>query len=169
MKKIALIGAFLLLALSAPTLALAEVAELCPPGDDFNALCATTPDIGSIISTIVQILLIGAVVVALFFLIWGGIKWITSGGDKAKVESARSTIIGAIIGLVIAFAAFMILTVVASLFGLEGGILDLEIPSFLGGSDLPRDGSAPPLPGASGDPAGDCIAGGGSWNNGSCR
>ena len=105
--------------------------DLCPEGE-LEKLCtdASGINIATIISTIVQILLIGAVVVALFFLIWGGIKWITSGGDKAKVESARSTIIGAIIGLVIAFAAFFVLNIVAQLFGL-GSLTTLTLPTFL--------------------------------------
>jgi len=59
-------------------------------------------------------LLVTAVILALIFLIWGGIKWITSGGDKAKVESARNTIIGAIIGLIVVFTSFLIISIVSN-------------------------------------------------------
>ncbi len=85
-------------------------------------------DIGRIIGVIVTTLLILAAIIALLFLIWGGIRWITSGGDKAKVESARNTIISAIIGLVIAFLAFFILTLILNFFGVT---LDkLVLPKF---------------------------------------
>jgi len=115
--------------LSASLPALAADVSVCPDGN-FYTLCDTTFTANDIVRTVVQILLIAAVVIALVFLIWGGIKWILSGGDKGKVEAARNTIIGAIIGLVIAFAAFFILNIVANLFGIGGGILNLTLPSF---------------------------------------
>ena len=58
---------------------------------------------------LINILLVLAVILALIFLIWGGIRWIMSGGDKQKIEQARSAIIGAIVGLVLAFLSFLIL------------------------------------------------------------
>lgn len=108
-----------------------------PNANNFSKLCAEgSLDVNLIIKSAIQILLIAAVIVALVFLIWGGIKWITSGGDKTKVESARGTVIGAIIGLIIAFAAFFVLNIVASLFGL-GNILELSLPSFVQEASVP--------------------------------
>jgi hypothetical protein len=86
-------------------------------------------EIGNVIMNVIIILLIVAVVVAVIFLIIGGIRWILSGGDKGAVESARNTIIGAIVGLVIAFAAFFIVNIVAQIF-LDGPITRLTLPSF---------------------------------------
>ncbi|MBA3723969.1 MAG: hypothetical protein H0W89_03705 [Candidatus Levybacteria bacterium] len=92
----------------------------------FDALCNLSGDnLGEIVGAAVTFLLVIAVLIALFFLIFGGIRWITSGGDKAKVESARGTIIAAIIGLVIAFLAFFILSVALQFFGLE--LSNLEV------------------------------------------
>ena len=59
------------------------------------------------------------VLIALAFLIYGGVKWITSGGDKAGVEAARNMIVAAIVGLVIAFLVYFILQIIFSLFGLD--------------------------------------------------
>ena len=67
----------------------------------------------------------------LVFLIVGGIKWVVSGGDKAKVESARGTIIAAIIGLIIVFLSFFIIQILFNLFGI-GSIQELETPTILG-------------------------------------
>src|SRR5438105_3470121 len=92
--------------------AFAQGVVTCPAGQ-FAGLCTLNANsIGPLVSTAVTVLLIVAVLISLFFLIWGGIRWITSGGDKAKVAEARSHIIAAIVGLVIAFLAFFILTLV---------------------------------------------------------
>ena len=86
----------------------------------FKTLCTLNANnLGQIVGTLVTFILIIAVLIALFFLIFGGIRWITSGGDKAKVESARGTIIAAIVGFVIAFLAFFILSLALSFFGLS--------------------------------------------------
>ncbi len=103
----------------------------CPEAGQFQNLCNLNGDnLGAIIGAAVTFILIVAVLIALFFLIFGGIRWITSGGDKAKVESARGTIIAAIIGLVIAFLAFFILSLALSFFGLS--LTELELPTIDG-------------------------------------
>lgn len=93
---------------------------LCPEGQ-FSALCNLKADkAGNFVGGIITLLLIVAVVVSLFFLVWGGIRWTMSGGDQAKVQSARSTIIAAIVGMVIAFLAFFIINVVMTIFTGQG-------------------------------------------------
>lgn len=94
-----------------------------------NAACAGKDlSIGQVVGFVVTTAFVIAVLVALFFLIWGGIKWITSGGDKGGVESARNQIVAAVIGLVIVFLAFFILNLVLQLFGLS--LFNLELPNF---------------------------------------
>jgi len=58
-------------------------------------------DIGHLISALVGVLLILSALIAFFYLIMGGISWITSGGDKAAMETARNKITHAIVGLII--------------------------------------------------------------------
>src|SRR6266404_4406278 len=103
----------------------------CPQSGQFTKLCnLNANNIGAIVGAAVEFVLIIAVIIALFFLILGGIRWITSGGDKAKVESARGTIIAAIIGLVIAFLAFFVLSLALSFFGLS--LTNLQLPKVSG-------------------------------------
>ncbi len=113
--------------------AMAAAVQLCPKdGDGFNNLCTTNADsLSDVIGKVIQVVLVVAIVLALFFLIWGGIKWVTSGGDKTKVETARNTIIAAIIGLVIALLSFFILRVVLSLFGFSD-FNNLQLPTIFG-------------------------------------
>lgn len=64
----------------------------------------------------VAFLLVFATIIALLYLIWGGTIWIMSGGDKAKIESARQQITYALIGVAVSFAAFMIVNFFAFFF-----------------------------------------------------
>lgn len=51
-------------------------------------------------------------IIAVIMLIWGGIRYVVSGGDSKKVTDAKNTILYAIIGLVISFLAFAIVNFV---------------------------------------------------------
>jgi hypothetical protein len=102
----------------------------CPTEGGFTKLCNVGKNgFGPVLGQVLQIVLTIAVVIALAFLIWGGIKWIMSGGDKAKVESARNTIIAAIIGLIVAFLAYFVIQIVLNLFGM-GSIDQLGLPKI---------------------------------------
>ena len=46
--------------------------------------------------------------IALILLILGGIQYMTSGGDKVAVESARGRITSAVVGLLIVFGAWLV-------------------------------------------------------------
>lgn len=78
-----------------------------------------------------MVMFIIAIVIALIWLVIGGIKWITSSGDATKVEGARNQIIASVIGLIIVFLSFFILNFILTIFGIEGGITGIEIPSII--------------------------------------
>lgn len=87
-------------------------------------------DVGQLISALVGTVLIIAALLAFLYLILGGIKWITSGGDKAGMEEARNKITHAIVGLIIVGAAWSIMTLVQNFLGVQiiGGSIDLPKP-----------------------------------------
>lgn len=70
-----------------------------------------------IIGAAILLILIIAAVVFFFMLVVGGVRWITSGGDKAQTEAARGQITAALVGLVIIFAAWAIVQLVSIFFG----------------------------------------------------
>jgi uncharacterized protein YacL len=72
-----------------------------------------------IIQNGITILLIVAVIFALVMFIWGAIMWITSQGDKAKVQAARNRLIFAIVGLIVAFLSFFVIALFSNLFGIQ--------------------------------------------------
>lgn len=94
---------------------------------NFNLLCKLGLQ-GNLISNVVTILFIVATLIALGFLIFGGIKWITSGGDKTGVETARNTIVAALVGLVIVFLSYFILRIIFGFFGIT--LENLNLPSL---------------------------------------
>ena len=83
--------------------------------------------IGGIVSAIVTLIMILAALIFFFMLVWGGVSYITAGGDKAQTEAARGRITGALIGLVIVFAAWAIVNLVSIFFGID--LLQLNIPN----------------------------------------
>ena len=76
-------------------------------------------DIGKLIGAAVGVILIFAALAAFIYLIWGGFQWITSGGDKAAVETAKHRIQAAILGLFIIFATWAIFLIVEQFFGVS--------------------------------------------------
>jgi hypothetical protein len=71
-------------------------------------------------------LIIGAIIF-FFVLMFGAISWITSGGDKAQIETARGRITAALVGLAILFSIFAIIKVVETFFGTQILTLDIGI------------------------------------------
>ena len=82
-------------------------------------------EIGDIVLGLIRGALVIAAVVFFFILVIGGIKWIASGGDKAQTESARNQITAALVGLVIVFAAWAIVALINTFFGIN--IFNLSI------------------------------------------
>lgn len=87
-------------------------------------------DLGQLISAAVGTIMIVAALLAFLYLILGGIKWITSGGDKAGMEEARNKITHAIVGLIVVGAAWAIMTLVQNFLGVQiiGGSITLPKP-----------------------------------------
>lgn len=97
-------------------------------GTDFKPLVDLS--IPSIVSALIRLTLVVAAIVFFFILVAGGIRWIASGGDKAQTEAARSQITAALVGLVIVFAAWAILALIHTFFGVD--IFSLTLPSISG-------------------------------------
>lgn len=116
---------YLMLASSA--LAQSNRVETCPVGN-FAPLCGL--QLNNAIPAIVAFLFIISTLVALFYLIWGGFKWLTSGGDKTAVGAARDHIIAAIIGLVIIFLSYFILNLLLGFFIPGQSVRFFDLPSI---------------------------------------
>jgi len=117
LKKFA-VGAFsgIGAALTQVSLAAAQLGDVTPPETGFAT------DIGTLISSLLRVVMVIAALLVFVYLIWGGVEWITSGGDKSKTESARNKITAAVIGLIILAASYAILQLILSFLGFENGL-----------------------------------------------
>ena len=69
-----------------------------------------------IISIVTNLLLGIAGSIAVIFIIVGGIQYATSAGDDGRVQSAKNTILNAVIGLVITVMAYAIVNFLLNIF-----------------------------------------------------
>src|SRR3972149_7878514 len=67
---------------------------------------------------LIQVVFIIGAIVALFFLFWGGIAYITSGGDKEATKAAREKITNAVIGLAILAVVWVLWRLIIFFLGL---------------------------------------------------
>lgn len=81
-----------------------------------------------IVSGAISLVMLVVALVFFFILIMGGLRWVMSEGDQKAVESARSQITNALIGLAIVFAAFAIMKLIETIFGIS--LFKMQIPSF---------------------------------------
>lgn len=86
--------------------------------------------LGQLVSNLADGMLIFAFILAFMYLLVGGFSWITSGGDKANLESARNKIIHALVGVIVVASTWAVITLLGKFLGLN--ILKLPIPSFGG-------------------------------------
>lgn len=159
MKKLALLGFFLLLLLSpvnvfaVPEKASCVIppttkADTCDQGLICKPLAAnpaagtceiptiniTKPtqgfaSLGNAVSNILTIAFTVAILVVLVMLIWGAFEWITSGGDKDTVGKARGRIINALIGLAVLAVAYALARVAAQFLGFDIGNITVPGPN----------------------------------------
>jgi hypothetical protein len=123
-KTLAILGATLMLsivpAVALPVAAHADtIGDCLSQGSDLTTgagnTCAPantstgTQKIQDIVTTIVNIFSVVVGIVAVVMIIWGGFKYITSGGDSGNITGAKNTILYAIVGLVVvALAQFIV-------------------------------------------------------------
>lgn len=94
-----------------------------------QALCSlANNDLGKTLQNTVVFFVILTVIIALLYLIYGGVKWITSKGEKTEVEAARNHIIAAIVGLIVVVLAVFIVSIVLAAFGIKFN--QLTIPNI---------------------------------------
>jgi len=83
-------------------------------------------NIGTLLGNIIIAAMVISGLMVFFYLIMGGIQYISSGGDKAQAEAARDKITYALIGLVIVIGSFAIIKLIEQFFGLS--ILNPKLP-----------------------------------------
>ncbi len=119
MKKINLIifYTFILSAFIMPNITYAADPSVGPiPGFDQFIGTFTPPDktssdpnaVNNYIGTIINTSLFIGLIATLIYIVYGGVKWISAGGDAKALASAKDTITHAIVGLILLSVAFAV-------------------------------------------------------------
>ena len=67
------------------------------------------PNFSILLTFMIRFFFVLAGISALLYLLWGSLDWITSGGEKEKVEKARGKIMNALIGVIVIVATLSII------------------------------------------------------------
>ncbi len=110
-KTVAKVGVALAIAMM-PALVLAQ---LPTPTSPYAGPAINLSDIQGIIETIARFLILISVVIAVIFIVWGGISYMSAGDDSSKTSAAKSRIVNGIIGALVVLAVGLILQTLASL------------------------------------------------------
>lgn len=91
------------------------------PADEYsnNSLAGSPLEtFETIISTAIGILtIVGAVFFIVYFFL-AALKWLTAGGDSAKVQHARDEMIQGVLGLIVMVAAYGIIGLISTILGI---------------------------------------------------
>ena len=78
---------------------------------------SSTPNsLSSVLTTVTNILLFLMGAVSVIMIIIGGFRYVTSQGDQTQMQSAKNTILYAVIGVVVSIAAYAIVSFVVTQF-----------------------------------------------------
>ena len=95
-----------------PVLVMAALPNPTPP---VSGGAITLAEIQDRIEQIAKFLIVVGVVLAVIFIIWGGIAYMFAGGDETKAGTAKTRILNGIIGAAVVLAVGVILQTVAGL------------------------------------------------------
>lgn len=114
-----------------PTAFAQSNANPCSSLGAFSSVCnLTSDDFGFVLSTGISLVLSLAIIIAVLYLIYGGIQWILSRGDEEKVKNARNHIVASVVGLIVVFLAFFTINIVFGFFFPGKSLKDLNLPTL---------------------------------------
>jgi len=120
-----MIATFVFMLTLSPSLVHAAITNSAIPGG--NNPAESPKQFAITIATLWQtIILVGGLAFLLYFLM-GGITWITAGGDKGKIDEARSKITQGLVGLAILAASYVIIKFIETAIGMN--ILNISWPT----------------------------------------
>jgi len=90
-----------------------------PEGIGSGEIDRGTTIFGTAIGAIIGVFVVIAFIISMFYMIVGGLSWITAAGDKGKLEEARNKIRDALIGLIVVVSVWGIMNIVAPFVGIS--------------------------------------------------
>ena len=85
------------------------LAQLPVPTSPYAGQGLTLADVQGLITTVARFLILISVVIAVIFIVWGGMMYMMAGDDTTKSGAAKSRIVNGIIGALVILAVGLIL------------------------------------------------------------
>ena len=101
---------------------LAQYSSIPLPGHASDAI--TSDDITALIGEVAYFLIVSSTIIAVIFIVWGGIEWMSAGSDTEKQKKAKTHIQNGIIGALIVLSVGVILQTIHHFvcsFSISGG------------------------------------------------
>ncbi|MBI2065439.1 MAG: hypothetical protein HYT62_05345 [Candidatus Yanofskybacteria bacterium] len=93
-----------------PVIALAALAN---PSPVLSGGAVTLTEVEKLINGIARFLIVISIVIAVIFIVYGGIRWIAAGSNEEQVTKAKSIVWNGIIGALVVLAVGVILQTLA--------------------------------------------------------
>jgi hypothetical protein len=98
------------------TIAIRFKPQIPLPGSElFNGqeIVITGSTLGEYVAALYVFVVSAIGILAALLIMYGGLKWLTAGGDRGRVQDAKDQISSAIIGILIAFGAYLLLLTIS--------------------------------------------------------
>ena len=89
-------------------------AQLPTPTSPYGGNPITLSTIQDLVETVARFLILISIVIAVIFIVWGGVMYMMAGDDTAKSGAAKTRIFNGIIGALVVLAVGLILQTLAA-------------------------------------------------------
>lgn len=94
--------------------------QISPPANIPTSSSGLT--LGTLVGFLLDFAIVVGVIFTLAMIAYGGFNWITSQGDKKKIEAARNTILWSFVGLFLMAASLLIINLFTTALGLSSAL-----------------------------------------------
>lgn len=90
-----------------------------------NGIGGSNPgqDLSTLLGRGINLMIVITGIVALIYMLWGALSWVTSGGDKEKLQKAQARIRSAIIGIIMTIVVLVIFNAIFSIAFPNSGVI----------------------------------------------
>lgn len=89
--------------------------KITPPVSGLGGGANPSQDLSVLLGALINLMVVITGITALVYMLWGALSWVTSGGDKEKLQKAQGRIRSAVIGIIMVIVVLVIFNVIFSL------------------------------------------------------
>ncbi len=92
------------------------------PVESIEAPSWMAKDIGSVINSVLSLILVIVALLAFGYFIWAGIEWMTAGGDQGKITKAKNKMTSTGVGLIVLASSYAFVQLLLWFLNVPGGL-----------------------------------------------